>query len=85
MYDAALELLREATGVVLEAKDMFSGMPRQIKATKYLELDPKVVRAGDRPVPRRSGVSRPAGDRHPKYDGNRQGHSMEHAMTVQGR
>jgi hypothetical protein len=43
-YGAALELLREATDVVLEAEDLYIGAPRRINDHKYVAIDPKVYR-----------------------------------------
>jgi hypothetical protein len=43
-YGAALELLREATEVVLEAEDLYIGAPRRINDLKYVAIDPKVYR-----------------------------------------
>ncbi|EER97463.1 hypothetical protein BDA96_02G375200 [Sorghum bicolor] len=41
-YGAALELLREATDVVLEAEDLYIGAPRLVNDRKYVAIDPKV-------------------------------------------
>ncbi|XP_066396477.1 uncharacterized protein [Miscanthus floridulus] len=43
-YGAALELLQEATDVVLEAEDLYIGAPRRINDLRYVAIDPKVYR-----------------------------------------
>jgi hypothetical protein len=43
-YGAALELLREATDVVLEAEDLYIGAPRRINDCRYVEIDPEVYK-----------------------------------------
>ncbi|XP_066342279.1 uncharacterized protein [Miscanthus floridulus] len=43
-HGAALELLREATDVVLQAEDLYIGVPRRINDRKYVAIDQKVYR-----------------------------------------
>ncbi|XP_066361415.1 uncharacterized protein [Miscanthus floridulus] len=43
-YGAALELLREAIDVVLQAEDLYIDAPRRINDRKYVAIDPKVYR-----------------------------------------